>query len=130
MGHNLVKTLLHQYNCQVIVVDNCVNSNPSVLGDDLQKVSFHQISVLDMEKLFPLLQHVQYIFHLACKQISTSGTDPLDDMRVNAESTLLMLDHLKNNSLPLFDQVLCRLLLVWVDAPARQACPRIENMMS
>ena len=104
VGHNLVKTLLHQYNCQVIVVDNCVNSNPSVLGDDLQKVSFHQISVLDMEKLFPLLQHVQYIFHLACKQISTSGTDPLDDMRVNAESTLLMLDHLKNNSLPLFER--------------------------
>ena len=104
VGHNLVKTLLNQYNCQVIVVDNCVNSNPSVLGDDLKKVCFHQVSVLDTEKLFPLFQDVHYIFHLACKQISTSGTDPVDDMRVNAESTLLMLDHIKNNSLPLFER--------------------------
>ena len=100
VGHNLVKTLLHQYNCDVIVVDNCANSSTAVLGDDLDKVTFHQISVLDTDKLFPLLQDVQYIFHLACKQISTSGSDPLDDMRVNAESTLLMLNFIKNNTLP------------------------------
>jgi UDP-glucose 4-epimerase len=100
VGHNLVKTLLHDYACDIIVVDNCANSTPAVLGTDIQKVQFHQISVLDTEKLFPLLQDVHYIFHLACKQISASGADPLDDMRVNSESTLLMLEYIRRNELP------------------------------
>lgn len=104
VGHNLVKTLLHDYLCEVIVVDNCVNSSPTILGGDIEKVKFHQISVLDTEQLFPLIQQVNFVFHLACKQISASGKDPLDDMRVNAESTLLMLEFIKNNELPLFER--------------------------
>jgi len=100
VGHNLVISLLQDYDCEVVVVDNCVNSSPAVLGEYLQKVAFHQISVLDTEKLFPLFGDVHYIFHLACKQISASGKDPLDDMRVNSESTLLMLEYIRNNKLP------------------------------
>jgi UDP-glucose 4-epimerase len=72
------------------------------LGEDINRVEFHKISVLDQEKIFPLLKDVSYIFHLACKQISTSGADPVDDLKVNAESTLLLLDFLKNNELPSF----------------------------
>lgn len=104
VGHNLVKTLITEYNCSVVVIDNCINSNTSILGDDIHKVSFHQISVLDTDKFFPLLQDVQFIFHLACKQISTSGTNPLDDLRVNAESTLMILNFIKNNSLPMLER--------------------------
>ena len=104
VGHNLVKSLLHNYGCEVIVVDNCVNSSPNVLGEDLSKVDFHEISVLDTEKLFPLFDDVHYIFHLACKQISASGKDPLDDMRVNSESTLLMLEYIRNNPLPILER--------------------------
>lgn len=104
VGHNLVKTLLSEYGCEVIVVDNCLNSSPDVLGEDLKKVSFHQISVLDTEKLFPLIHEVSYIFHLACIQIAASSSNPLDDMRVNAESTLLMLDYIRKNDLPLFQR--------------------------
>ena len=100
VGHNLVKTLVNQYQCSVIVVDNCINSSPEILGEDINKIDFHQISVLDTEKLFPLFENVNFVFHLACKQISASGKDPLDDMRVNAESTLLMLEYIKNNKLP------------------------------
>lgn len=100
VGHNLVKTLLNDYKCTVIVVDNCANSNQSVLGEDLAKVAFHKISVLETDKLFPLLRGVNYIFHLACKQISASGKDPLDDMRVNSESTLLLLEYIRQNELP------------------------------
>src|ERR1035437_2067215 len=100
VGHNLVKTLLHDYNCNVILVDNCANSSEAVLGEDIKKVEFHKISVLDTDKLFPLLKEVNYIFHLACKQISASGTDPLDDLRVNAESTLLLLEYIRHNELP------------------------------
>ena len=100
VGHNLVKTLLHEYGCTVISVDNCANSSEAVLGEDINKVEFHKISVLDTDKLFPLLKGVNYIFHLACKQISASGTDPLDDLRVNAESTLLLLEYIRHNELP------------------------------
>lgn len=104
VGHNLVKTLLNTYKCDVTVVDNCVNSNPSVLGEDIEKVKFHQISVLDVEHLLPLINEVNFVFHLACKQISASGKEALDDMKVNAESTLNMLEYIKNNSLPLLER--------------------------
>lgn len=99
VGHNLVKTLVHSYQCKVIVVDNCLNSSPAVLGDDLQRVDFRQISVLDTAALFPLLHEVDYVFHLACIQIAASGSNPLEDMRVNAESTLLILDYIKQQNL-------------------------------
>jgi nucleoside-diphosphate-sugar epimerase len=104
VGHNLVKVLLNTYGCEVIVVDNCVNSSPVVLGSDINKVKFYQISVLDTEQLFPLLSEVNFIFHLACKQISASGKEALDDMRVNAESTLNILEYIKNNPLPLLER--------------------------
>lgn len=104
VGHNLVKTLLHDYNCKVLVIDNCINSSPEILGEDIKNVEFHQVSVLDVDHVFPLFQDVNYIFHLACKQISASGQDPIDDMRVNAESTLLMLEYIKNNDLPLLER--------------------------
>jgi UDP-glucose 4-epimerase len=104
VGHNLVKTLLNEYGCKVIVVDNCANSSVSVLGDDIQKVEFHNLSVLETGKLFPLLKDVNYIFHLACKQISASGSEPVDDLRVNAESTLLLLEYIRHNQLPVLDR--------------------------
>lgn len=100
VGHNLVKILLHDYNCKVIIVDDCANSNEAILGDDIKNVEFHKLSVLNTEKLFPLFKNVNYIFHLACKQISAASSEPLDDMRVNAESTLLMLEYIRNNQLP------------------------------
>lgn len=104
VGHNLVKTLLHDYNCKVILVDNCANSSTAVLGDDIKKVEYHNISVLDTDKLFPLLTDVNYIFHLACKFIDASGSDPIDDLRVNAESTLLLLEYIRHNELPHLDR--------------------------
>ncbi len=104
VGHNLVKTLLNEYGCKIILVDNCANSSEAVMGGDINQVEFHKISVLDSDKLFPLLKDVNYIFHLACKQISASGTDPLDDLRVNAESTLLLLEYLRHNELPALER--------------------------
>lgn len=104
VGHNLVKILVNEYQCEVVVVDNCANSSPEVLGDLIQKVSFHQISVLDYEILFPLFTDVNYIFHLACVQIAAASTDAINDLRVNAESTLKILEHLKNTSLPVFER--------------------------
>jgi UDP-glucose 4-epimerase len=100
VGHNLVKALVNTYSCEVIVVDDCSNSTPGILGDTLDKVTFHQLSVLETEQLFPLIEQVNYIFHLACKQISASGSDPLIDLQVNAQSTLQMLEFIRQNELP------------------------------
>lgn len=104
VGHNLVKTLLNDYGCKIIIVDNCANSSEEVMGNDINLVEYHKISVLETDKLFPLLKDVNYIFHLACKQISASGADPLDDLRVNAESTLLLLEFIRNNNLPVLER--------------------------
>lgn len=98
VGHNLVKALVKEYNCNVIVVDDCSNSNPEVLGDTLSMVRFKKLSVLDPEML-PLLNEVEYVFHLACVQIAASASDPVNDLKVNAESTLHMLNYIKKNKL-------------------------------
>ena len=97
VGSNLVKALVKEYNCNVIVVDDCTNSNESTIADVLQKIALHKISVLNTDAFFPLLDGVNYIFHLACIQIAASGSKPLLDMQVNAQSTLLLLEQLRNN---------------------------------
>ena len=96
VGNNLVRSLYNDYGCEVIVVDNCLNSSPAVLKDIIDHVEFHQISVLDTEKLFPLIDRVDYMFHLACVQIAASGSQPVMDMQVNAQSTLEILEYLRH----------------------------------
>lgn len=104
VGQNLVKNLVQLYDCEVIVVDDCSNSSKAVIKEVLDKVQFHQISVLDSERLFSLFKDVNYIFHLACVQISHSSSDPILDMRVNAESTLNILEYLRHNELSSFER--------------------------
>ena len=99
VGHNLVITLIEKYRCQVIVVDDCSNSNVGVLGKYIDQVEFHEISVMDSEALFPLLEKVDYIFHLACKQISSSGKEPHLHLDINSKSTLNILEHIRHNDL-------------------------------
>ena len=105
VGSNLVKALVNEYNCNVIVVDDCTNSNESTIADVLQKIALHKISVLNTDAFFPLLDGVNYIFHLACIQIAASGSQPLLDMQVNAQSTLLLLEQLRNNHYPALERL-------------------------
>ncbi len=100
VGHNIVKALVKDYNCDVIVVDDLSNSKKDVLDEVADKIDFHQISVCDKEKLFPLFDDVDYIFHLACKQISTSSKEPNTHIRINSESTLNMLEYIRHHNLP------------------------------
>lgn len=104
VGQNLVKHLVQNYNCEMIVVDDCSNSSVAVVNEVINKVQFHQISVMDSERLFPLFKDVNYIFHLACVQIGHSSSDPVLDMKVNAESTLQILEYLRHNELPSFER--------------------------
>lgn len=104
VGHNLVKTLVKDYGCDVTVVDDCTNSNPQMLGETIREINFHQISVLDSERFLPLLESQNYIFHLACVQISAAGDNANLDLRVNAESTLNILEYLRHNSPPALER--------------------------
>ncbi len=104
VGHNLVKRLLHEFNCQVIVVDDCSNSKEEILGEDIQKVRFHKASVLDQDLMSELIEEVNIVFHLACKQISASGSDPKLDLQVNAQSTLEILEKIRHSKLPLLER--------------------------
>jgi len=104
VGHNLVKSLVNDYSCHVVVVDDCTNSSEVVIEPVRAKVDFHRISVLDTEQLFPLLKDVHYIFHLACIQIAASGSSPLRDMQVNAQSTLQLLEQLRQTEHPLLQR--------------------------
>lgn len=100
IGHNLIKSLVNDYQCKVIAVDDCSNSTEETIKEVRDKVEFHQISVLDTDKLFPLIDRANYIFHLACIQIAASSSKPLLDMDVNARSTLQVLEYLRGKQMP------------------------------
>jgi len=104
VGHNLVKTLVDDYQCKVIVVDDCTNANESMIAPVKDKVEFHKVSVMDGDQLFPLLKDVHYIFHLACIQIAASGSDPIKDMQVNAQSTLQLLEQIRHGDYPMLER--------------------------
>ncbi|HXB92481.1 MAG TPA: NAD-dependent epimerase/dehydratase family protein [Puia sp.] len=105
VGHNLVKTLVNDYDARVVVVDDGTNSNEIMIEPVRDKVEFHKISVLDTDRLFPLLKDTNYIFHLACIQIAASGSNPLRDMQVNAQSTLQILEQLRHVEHPALERM-------------------------
>ncbi len=102
VGSNLVIKLVNEYNCQVIVVDDASNGSVDSIESVADKVELHLISVLETEKIYSLIERVEYIFHLACKQISAAGLNPELDLDVNAKSTLFLLEYIRNNPLPEF----------------------------
>lgn len=95
VGHNLVKTLIDEHQCNVTVVDNCLNSSPKVLIEHLSKIDFREVDVLEVESYKDAIENAHYIFHLACVQIAASGSNPEYDLSVNALSTLRILEYLK-----------------------------------
>jgi UDP-glucose 4-epimerase len=99
VGQNLCKKLITDFDCEITIVDDCSNSSETILESFSKKVNFKKMSVLDTDALFPLIDQTHYIFHLACKQISASGLSPVDDLKINALSTLQILDYIKNNPL-------------------------------
>ncbi len=96
VGQNLTRYLLQRFSCRITVVDNCENSSPEALGDNLHHVRFIQASVLE-DAVVEMASAFDYVFHLACIQIAHSEKDPELDMAVNAGSTLRMLQHLRQH---------------------------------
>jgi UDP-glucose 4-epimerase len=96
IGSNLVNRLLMEYDCTIIVVDNLVNGDFSRLIKSNNLILIND-SVLNLEAYSSYLNEVDYIFHLACVQISKSNTIPLTDLETNAISTLNMLEYLRSH---------------------------------
>ena len=61
VGHNLVKSLVTDYGCQVIVVDDCTNSKEETIREVRDKVTFHKMSVMD-NNIFGLFKDVHISF--------------------------------------------------------------------
>lgn len=104
IGHNLVKTLIDTYRCDVTVIDDCSNSKIEMLNGYLEKITFKRNSVLDLASLYSAIENSNFVFHLACVQIAASGLNPILDLRVNAESTLQMLEFIRKTELPLLER--------------------------
>jgi UDP-glucose 4-epimerase len=96
VGHNLVKELIQNFNCEVTVVDNLLNSSYTSLESVNGKFRFIQKSIVELD-FHNFLEEFDYIFHLACIQIAHSSKDPVLDLNTNAVSTLKMLEFLLHN---------------------------------
>lgn len=97
IGHNLVKSLIDNYDCTVVVIDNCCNSSADRLSAYMHKVIFIETDVLNIHEYAEHIDNCDYIFHLACSPISISGEKPEHDLKVNALSTLRILNYLKDS---------------------------------
>jgi Nucleoside-diphosphate-sugar epimerases len=97
IGQNLAKTLITDFNCTVRIVDDCSNSVQQVHLNFPGESELYTYSILDFDKYFSFLNEVEFIFHLACVQMSRSSEISFQDMNVNAGSTLGILEYLRNN---------------------------------
>lgn len=93
IGSHLVDELL-QYDCQVRVFDNLVNGKRENIshhsGDkNFEFVRGDIIDPLDVERA---MDGIEVVFHLACLGVRHSLAHPLENHRVNAEGSLVVLD--------------------------------------
>jgi UDP-glucose 4-epimerase len=97
VGSSLVNRLLTDYDCTVIVIDNLINGDFSRLIKS-DKLIIVNDSVLNLDAYSLYLNDVDYIFHLACVQISKSNDMPMIDLETNAISTLNILEYLRTHT--------------------------------
>lgn len=97
VGSSLVNRLLTDYECTVVVVDNLINGDFSRLIKS-NNLTIINDSVLNLQSYAAHLNDSDYIFHLACVQISKSNDMPMIDLETNAISTLNILEYLKTHN--------------------------------
>ena len=102
IGQNLTRKLITDFNCKVRIVDDFSNSTEQIHINLPGASDLYNYSILDFENFFPILKDVEYIFHLACVQISRSSEIAFHDMEVNAGGTLGILEYLRRNNLKKF----------------------------
>lgn len=93
IGSHLVDRLLAE-GCRVRVLDNLANGRTANLAvhKDAGGFEFIEGDVLSPAEVAKAVQGAEVVFHLACLGVRHSIKHPLENHRVNAEGTLLVLE--------------------------------------
>ena len=88
IGSNLVDELIGRGN-EVVVIDNLSLGNKENLHPAAQ---FHELDIRDLEKIKPLFEGIDYVFHLAARpRVQPSIIDPVGAHDINLNGTLNVL---------------------------------------
>lgn len=88
IGSHLVDRLIEQ-RYKVIIIDNLSTGKKENLSP---KADFHQLDICDFEKIRPLFQNIDYVFHLAAiPRVPVSVKDPVNTSRTNILGTINVL---------------------------------------
>jgi len=85
IGSHLVNRLIEEGH-KVIVIDNLSTGKRENLNPE---ADFHQLDICDFEKIKPLFQDIDYVFHLAAiPRVPISVKDPIATSEVNVMGTI------------------------------------------
>ena len=85
IGSHLVDRLIKE-NHKVIVIDNLTTGKEENINPQAE---FHNLDIYDFEKIKPLFEKIDFVFHLAAiPQILVSIKDPVETSKVNILGTI------------------------------------------
>ena len=92
IGSTLVRTLLHQNDCEVEVIDNLLTGHERNLLEVRDRVKLHRVDIRDGAALIPLMKGVETVFHLAAiPSVPRSIHEPIPSHEVNINGTFNVL---------------------------------------
>ena len=89
LGSQLVKKML-PISDHIYIIDDLSTGNPHSIPKD-PKITFHHESITNEEILEQVLPNIDYVFHLACKNLVLSYGNIQDDFQTNMHGSLLLL---------------------------------------
>ena len=88
IGSNLVDELIKRGD-EVVIIDNLLTGKKENINP---KADFHEVDMRDLEKIKPLFNGVDYVFHLAAfARVQPSIEDPITANDINLNGTLNVL---------------------------------------
>ena len=88
IGSNLVDELISQGN-EVIIIDNLLTGKRENINP---QAKFYELDIRDLEKIRPLFEGVDYVFHAAAlPRVQPSIADPMTTHSINVSGTLNVL---------------------------------------
>jgi UDP-glucose 4-epimerase len=90
IGSQLVKALLPITN-KITIIDDLTTGDEASIPES-RKVTFYKKNILCEEILRSILPDVDYVFHLAARNLALSMTDAKKDLEVNVLGTLVLLE--------------------------------------
>ncbi len=93
IGSVVVKNLIDNYDCNLVVADNLSVGELQNLGEYQKKISFYNVDIRAKEDLDPIIQKCNYVIHLAANvSIQKSIQDPSYSSSINIGGFLNVLE--------------------------------------